>query len=320
MIKVSIIVPVYNVLEYLPECIESLLSQSYKNYEIILVNDGSNDGSGNLCDEYTQNYENIFVLHKENGGISSARNAGLDLATGDYIAFVDSDGFVSSDYLKVMVDLIEKYDCDLVCCDYNRGKVVDWSQKEEVIEVRENKEILKKMYINDGQITVVWNKLYSKSFFTDNNLRFKEGINYEDMQLMPRILHNAEKMVITNRNLYFYRQREGAITKTKGFTKKRLDLIYVVEDRIKFLDLLNEKNLYYREIEGYMRKLIRYREKMDKYNYYVLEDRLMLEKKLLYVTKKYLLYTQLGVKIKLKALRALIKFKINKCKKSSIYE
>lgn len=144
MIKVSIIVPVYNVLEYLPECIESLLSQSYKNYEIILVNDGSNDGSGNLCDEYTQNYENIFVLHKENGGISSARNAGLDLATGDYIAFVDSDDFVSSDYLKVMVDLIEKYDCDLVCCDYNRGKVVDWSQKEEVIEVRENKEILKK--------------------------------------------------------------------------------------------------------------------------------------------------------------------------------
>lgn len=126
--KISIIVPIYNVEKYLQKCVDSILCQTYKNLEIILVNDGSPDNCPAICDEYAKKDKRIKVIHKQNGGVSSARNAGLDVATGKYVQFVDSDDWVEPEYSKTMINLIEENNCDLGICGYiKKGKIVQLS-------------------------------------------------------------------------------------------------------------------------------------------------------------------------------------------------
>ena len=126
---VSVVVPVYNVEPFLPECVESILAQTWQNYEVILVDDGSTDSSGKMCDDYARKNTRVRVIHKKNGGLSSARNAGIDIALGNYIAFVDSDDAVHPDYLKVLVEIAEGLDADLVACDFNKGEVCKWTEE-----------------------------------------------------------------------------------------------------------------------------------------------------------------------------------------------
>ena len=253
--KISVIVPVYNVEEYLKECVESLISQTWDNYEIILVDDGSTDSSGKICDFYAMSNENISVIHKKNGGLSSARNAGIPFATGKYIAFVDSDDKVHQDYLKIMIELMIKYDADLVACNYCEGQECVWEQDNNTIEIRSGNEILNKMNERDVLVTVAWNKLYDSKFFNQYGLRYPEGKIHEDMFLTPQILYHTKKMVITDKKLYFYRQRLNSIMNSK-FSLKKLDILDAIRFRIHFFEKCRNNKLIKLEYESYIRKSI----------------------------------------------------------------
>lgn len=251
---VSIIVPVYNVEQYLKECIESILAQAWKNFEVILVDDGSTDSSGKICDEYSQKKEFISVIHKKNGGLSSARNAGIDVAQGDYLAFIDSDDVVHPRYLSELVAIVKKEKADLAACNFCVGSLCRWKNFSEVkYDIRCNEDVLKKMNDNDVVVTVAWNKLYHAKFFREYGLRYPVGKIHEDMFLTPQILYYTKKMVITNEQLYFYRQRENSIMNS-SFSIKQLDALDAIEFRIELFQHWNKQYLQASEYESYIRK------------------------------------------------------------------
>lgn len=251
---VSIIVPVYNVEQYLKECIESILAQTWKNFEVILVDDGSTDSSGKICDEYSQKKEFISVIHKKNGGLSSARNAGIDVAQGDYLAFIDSDDVVHPRYLSELVAIVKKEKADLAACNFCVGSLCRWKNFSEVkYDIRCNEDVLKKMNDNDVVVTVAWNKLYHAKFFREYGLRYPVGKIHEDMFLTPQILYYTKKMVITNEQLYFYRQRENSIMNS-SFSIKQLDALDAIEFRIELFQHWNKQYLQASEYESYIRK------------------------------------------------------------------
>ena len=251
---VSIIVPVYNVEQYLKECIESILAQTWKNFEVILVDDGSTDSSGKICDEYSQKKEFISVIHKKNGGLSSARNAGIHVAQGDYLAFIDSDDVVHPRYLSELVAIVKKEKADLAACNFCVGSLCRWKNFSEVkYDIRCNEDVLKKMNDNDVVVTVAWNKLYHAKFFREYGLRYPVGKIHEDMFLTPQILYYTKKMVITNEQLYFYRQRENSIMNS-SFSIKQLDALDAIEFRIELFQHWNKQYLQASEYESYIRK------------------------------------------------------------------
>lgn len=251
---VSIIVPVYNVEQYLKECIESILAQTWKNFEVILVDDGSTDSSGKICDEYSQKKEFISVIHKKNGGLSSARNAGIDVAQGDYLAFIDSDDVVHPRYLSELVAIVKKEKADLAACNFCVGSLCRWKNFSEVkYDIRCNEDVLKKMNDNDVVVTVAWNKLYHAKFFREYGLRYPVGKIHEDMFITPQILYYTKKMVITNEQLYFYRQRENSIMNS-SFSIKQLDALDAIEFRIELFQHWNKQYLQASEYESYIRK------------------------------------------------------------------
>ena len=207
--KISIIVPIYNAEIYLEKCLNSLVNQTYNNIEIILVNDGSKDNSGKICDQYGKNFANIIVLHKKNGGSASARNLGLSVAQGDYIAFVDADDYVNPLYIERMVYLAIKFQADLVQCSFqiihNYGEELKIINKDNIIlKEKNNIELLeafcsKKEYLKSA---VLWNKLIKKEIIKD--LKFIEGKGIDDEYLIHKILFKAKKAVVTNEILYYY--------------------------------------------------------------------------------------------------------------------
>lgn len=230
------------------------MAQTWQNYEVILVDDGSTDSSGKMCDDYARKNTRVRVIHKKNGGLSSARNAGIDIALGNYIAFVDSDDAVHPDYLKVLVEIAEGLDADLVACDFNKGEVCKWTEESvPQFETRLGNDILKKMNDKDVIVTVAWNKLYHRKFFDEYGLRYPEGKIHEDMFLTPQVLRLADKMVITSQKLYFYRQRENSIM-SADFSLKQLDGLEAIRFRIKLFEKWNELQLWQKEYESLIRK------------------------------------------------------------------
>lgn len=221
MNKISVIVPIYNVEQYLPKCIDSILNQTYKNLEIILVDDGSTDASAKLCDEYAQKDSRVVVLHKENGGASSSRNAGLDVASGEYIAFVDSDDWLDSNMYADMMDISLKYDADIVECGYkyikNEGTLI--VDKENTGEIREydNIDALNKLYFGDqiwGGISIVlWNKIYKRTVLS--GLKFINATVSEDSELTPKILYGCDKIIKINSNWYNFNIRPKSLSRSK---------------------------------------------------------------------------------------------------------
>lgn len=210
----SVIVPVYNVETYLSRCVDSILSQSCSGMEVILVDDGSWDGSGALCDRYAAADSRVRVIHKENGGLSSARNAGLDAAAGEYVTFVDSDDWIEPDSYDAMIALLERYGAALVCggrWDVN-GKTGRKTpglcpKKEERISGRE---MAGRIFLWDGCDSSACDKLYRRSLFA--SLRFPEGKVCEDVSVMYKIVLEAETVVLWNRPFYNYYHRPGSIT------------------------------------------------------------------------------------------------------------
>lgn len=253
MEKISVIVPVFNVEKNLRRCVTSLVNQTYKNLEIILVNDGSTDNSGVLCEEYSKKYSNIIVIHKKNGGQSSARNMGLLKATGKYIGFVDSDDWIHPEMFSYLYMLIKKYDCDVADISAVFAKdFVELPREEEKINVYEGKKEILRNYmlsgISDsvGQFSVC-RKLYKRELF--NNNRFLEGRIYEDILINFEVLSQAKKLVRSNKKLYFYYQDDESTTRNY-LNRKDFDLLYICK---KLLNKCKEEGdeilIYYAKVK-----------------------------------------------------------------------
>ena len=196
MKKVSVIVPVYNVENYLEECVNSILNQTYENLEIILVDDGSKDSSGKMCDVFTQKYENVKCVHKENGGLSDARNYGIKYATGEYIVFIDSDDFIKENMIEKMLEKIAMTNSDICVCDmeylYDNGNIEFASGGD--FDVTSDKLV----DINNSAC----NKMYKTSMFSD--ISFPVGKYYEDLATIPILMHKANKVCKVNEAFYVY--------------------------------------------------------------------------------------------------------------------
>lgn len=237
---ISVIIPVYNVKNYLIQCVDSVINQSYKNLEIILVDDGSTDGSADICDELKLKDNRISVLHKINGGLSSARNAALDIATGDYISFIDSDDVIHTDMYTTLLDVIIK-GYDIVECEATKffdDDIIDLTTKitTSILTERNREKALNNIVKNPGMSVSFCNKLFSKDLFS--NIRFKDGITHEDEHLIFRVYENINKMASISNPLYYYRTRQNSIMTSKN-DLRRLNAIFVWEDRMIFCDKRN---------------------------------------------------------------------------------
>lgn len=226
--KISVIVPVYNVEQYLERCVDSIINQTYTNLEIILVNDGSTDNSGKLCDELAKKDERIRVIHKENGGLSDARNRGIDESESDLVGFIDSDDYIDSDMYEVLLKNLNDTDADLSMCAlydvYNNTPEAQVINKE-TWKLSSEQAIKMVMEAKILSVTAV-NKLYRKSLFTD--LKFEVGKIAEDAFIMIKLLDKCEKIVATNEKKYYYVHRENSIT-TQKFSTKFLNVIEAYE-------------------------------------------------------------------------------------------
>lgn len=224
---ISIIVPIYRVEKYLKECVDSILAQTYKNFELILVDDGSPDNCPAICDEYAKQDDRVVVVHKKNGGLSDARNAGLDIAKGEYIGFVDSDDYISPIMYETLMNRIISDQSDLAICQYtyvdDSGKIIKKEKTDKVISKKSYspKEFILELFIPHGvDYVVAWSKLYKKEIF--NILRFPIGKQHEDEFIIHSVVAQCKKISCVEDELYYYRQREGSIM-TEEFNAKRLD-------------------------------------------------------------------------------------------------
>ena len=207
---ISIIVPVYSVEKWLERCIQSLVDQTYRTLEIILIDDGSTDSSSMICDRWAEKDRRIIVVHKENGGLSSARNLGIDLAHGQYIGFVDSDDWVNSRFIEILHQLMVNYQCDLAEC----GSCETWGEVhptsyEAAAEVHTKHEAME-AHLKDTRFTcVIWNKLYKREIIT---ARFPEGKLHEDLFWTYQIIDQCSTLVHTAVPLYYHFHRSDSIT------------------------------------------------------------------------------------------------------------
>ena len=210
---ISIIVPVYKVEQYLPKCVDSILSQTYTDIEVILVDDGSPDNCPGICDDYARSDKRVKVAHKTNGGLSDARNAGLDIASGEYIFFVDSDDWIEKEAISVCVQLAGNGNPDIVVTmpynvisDGNSNVLQNGAPAPDVL--MESEDALIEMIYRNNRWSA-WGNLYKRSLF--ENQRFKKGYLYEDLELIPRIVLSAGSVMLHYRPLYNYLLREGSI-------------------------------------------------------------------------------------------------------------
>lgn len=243
MAKISVIVPVYKVEKYLCRCVDSLLQQTYPDLEIILVDDGSPDRCGQICDRYAEAHSHVRVVHKENGGLSSARNAGIAAATGDYIGFVDSDDYVEPEMYAKLYGALAANDADISLCSYTyvdeeTGAVDEKMRqsspvKDEVLSRIQALEKLNPAAEGNSFYVTAWNKLYKRELFRD--CLFREGWIHEDEFLVHHIFSRCEKIATLAEPLYLYVQRMGSITNT-GVNAKMLDGVYALYDRYAFFE------------------------------------------------------------------------------------
>ncbi|MGN1328893.1 MAG: glycosyltransferase family 2 protein [Eubacterium sp.] len=215
MKTISIIVPVYKVEQYLDRCIESIVNQTYKNLEIILVDDGSPDKCPEICDKWAQKDCRIIVIHQENSGVADARNKALDICTGDFVGFVDSDDFVDSDMFEILVKQLEENDADISRCTYKRihdnSDSIEYIKNNKTISVKSGTEYLVDMFNDNTLNSPCWNKLYSKKIIGNN--RFLDGYKIgEDNYFNYQVIKNAQKIVLINQSLYNYTYRTASIT------------------------------------------------------------------------------------------------------------
>ncbi|WP_298594683.1 glycosyltransferase [uncultured Mitsuokella sp.] len=228
MPEISVIVPVYNVEPYLKQCIESVQNQTFQDLEIILVDDGSTDGSGKICKEYEKNDQRIQVIHKANGGLGDARNVGLDAARGEYIGFVDSDDFIDVDMYELLYKNAISHKADISMCR-DRGVPVASTTNDccdaNVVVLDGAERIIQEIFLSRKTAVAVCLKLYHRSIFS--TLRFPVDMTTEDGYIFLDIVHHCHRMVLQNISKYNYRIRSGSITKQRRYTSSILDLANV---------------------------------------------------------------------------------------------
>lgn len=230
---ISVIVPVYKVEKYLERCVKSIQEQTYSNLEIILVDDGSPDRCGEMCDLLASEDKRIRVIHKQNGGLSSARNAGLDVMRGEYVGFVDSDDWIDSEMYEFLYSRMACENAQISCCGMalcNDEKVLSYLNSNlDDNETMSNEEALRNLTYNCRITNSVNDKLYHRSVF--EKLRFKEGIVYEDAQIQPWCIDQVDTVTYAAKPMYCYYQADSSILRS-AFSKRRLDMIRWSEERI----------------------------------------------------------------------------------------
>lgn len=233
MPRLSVIVPVYKVEPYIHQCIDSILNQTFNDFELILVDDGSPDKCGEICDEYAKQDSRIKVIHKENGGLSDARNFGIDVAKGDYITFVDSDDDIDKNMYQDMICFLEKNELDIICCDtylvrgnkkkfrprYDNNKI--FNQNEAIIEI-----------LNGNLDNAAWNKIYKRYLF--KNIRYPKGRIYEDVATTYKLVYLANKVGYLKKPYYYYYKRKGSIVASAFNSKSRYDCFLGYKERVEF--------------------------------------------------------------------------------------
>lgn len=229
---ISVIIPVYNVAPYLEQCVNSVRQQTYSNLEIILVDDGSTDGSGAICDAWAKRDARIYVFHKKNGGLSDARNFGLERATGTYIGFVDSDDFIHPQMYEMLIDAMKEKDAQVAACDFARENEEDFRKPVDVSRISHQvlggEEALANLNL---PLSTVCNKLFSKELFA--GVRFPKGRAHEDEAVIHRLLAPCKRIVKVSCPLYFYLVREDSIM--HSVSEKRVeDLFFALQDRIAY--------------------------------------------------------------------------------------
>lgn len=248
---VSVIIPIYNVEKYIRKCVDSIIRQTYKNIEILLVDDSSPDQCPLICDEYAKKDQRITVIHKNNGGLSDARNAGLKIAKGEYVAFVDADDYVDDNFIEILLNTAIKENADISVCSYYKvykHKIVA-PTKSISSTVLNNIEAMRDIFTIPSLCEVMaWNKLYKRDLFTHNNILFPIGKIHEDNFTTYKLFYYSNSIVFTNQPLYYYVQREGSIMGSK-FNKRSLDMIEASHLAVKWVNdkkipLLNEVSAY----------------------------------------------------------------------------
>lgn len=237
MPAISILVPVFQAEPFLRRCLDSLISQTHDDLEIILVDDGSSDGSETICDEYATKDARIQVIHQGNAGVSAARNVGLDAAKGEYILFVDSDDWIEQETCSSLLSTARRHLADIVCF----GHVEERSFGETIIHKVESPGVISKddfmrslVWGDDVFQVMLWNKLFSRNLF--DGLRFTEGRIHEDLEIMHKLVHRADLTYATNQVFYHYvRRDQGSITSNLLLPKSIKDRIYANKERLSFL-------------------------------------------------------------------------------------
>ncbi len=250
--KVSVVVPIYKVENYLRRCIESIINQTYTNLEIILVDDGSPDNCGDICEEYVLQDNRIKVIHKENGGLSDARNFGMKYVNGEYIVFVDSDDWLELNMIEYMIKLSNEYNGDIVQVgfyyaykDYLLYDDRYFSEYDKPV-ILDNYSLMKELVVNEKVKNFAWGKLYKTELIKD--IPFKKGVLFEDIFWAHQVMQRVNKYVLSNKPLCYYLQREDSIVAT--YTTRNLDIIEGLKERHKFIDK------YYHDLSNESYKLI----------------------------------------------------------------
>ncbi len=259
--KISIVVPCYNIDNYIEKCIESIRCQTYDNLEIILIDDGSVDRSPDICDYYGKKDNRIVVIHRENGGLSAARNTGIEMATGEFLYFVDGDDLIHPKCIEKLYYIIKHNKSDIALCRtyaFLDETKIPMKLCKEKVKVYTGREMCRRLMFNDNGSdgTIIWNKLYRKSLF--NNIRFPEGMIYEDVATTHRLYWLAKSVAVTTQQLAFYRsKRVNSITHSGN--QHYEDAIKANEIRNRFFFDRGEKALYEQGLYILGNEITRYR-------------------------------------------------------------
>ena len=294
---VSIIVPIYNVDKYLEECIESLKNQTYKNLEIILINDGSTDNSEQICRKEEKQDNRIVFINKKNGGAASAKNEGLKVVKGDYIAFVDSDDFIEADMIEYMVNTIKKYNSDIVQCSFtNLYKNTEKFKQDKIIEQNIGSKDFLELFLTKWDSSLFWNKLFKREVI--ENVFFKEGRCIDDEFFTYKCVINSKSIVTSNKIVYNYRMRKSGVMKSESSQKQ------ILKDRVDYLYERYElvRKIYKDLDKDFLEHLLTYYLIISK-DYYVYEKLLDYMKNNLKSIKGKIITSNIDIRIKMQILK-----------------
>ena len=236
---ISVIVPVYNVEEYVKRCVDSILAQTYTSLEVILVDDGATDDSGKICDEYAGNDTRVRVVHKRNGGLSDARNAGMQTARGEYYAFIDGDDYVAPDYIAYLYQLLNRNQAQISICGYRKVYGKDSNMEDSVNEaadsvmVYDSREALFHLLYQRGMISSAWGRLFQADLF--HEIWFPKGKLHEDVAVVYKLFDAADKIVCGSAEKYYYFQRDDSIINV-AFNRRRMDYIIFTDACIQYME------------------------------------------------------------------------------------